>query len=54
LRERNYLENLFVSGKVVLTRAFKKDNMNVDWIELAQDRYKWHAFVKAVINFQIP
>jgi hypothetical protein len=37
----------------------KKDlleiGMNVvDWIGLAQDRYRWRALVNSVTNFQVP
>jgi len=26
----------------------------MDWIELAQDRDRWHAFLKEVMKFGVP
>jgi hypothetical protein len=26
----------------------------MDWIRLAQDRYRWRACVNAVLNLQVP
>jgi len=34
--------------------AFKAGWGGVDWINLAQDRNRWWALVKMVMNFRVP
>jgi hypothetical protein len=49
------LEDPGVGGKIKLRWIFRKwDVVGIDWIELAHDRYRWRAIVKAVMNIQVP
>ena len=55
LRERDYLEEPDVYGRIILRWDFRKwvcGSMN--WIELAQDRNSLRALVNAVMNLQVP
>jgi len=38
LRERNHLENRDVVGRTILRWIFRKWDVGMEWIELAQDR----------------
>jgi len=51
-RERHHLEVLGVDGVVILKWIFGKWVGGVDWIDLAQDRDKWRALSKAVMNLR--
>jgi transposase len=41
-------------GRIILKGIFEKWDGCVDWIDLAQDRYRWRAVVKAAKNFRFP
>jgi hypothetical protein len=52
LRERDHLEDPGADGRIVLRWVFRKLDWDMDWINLAQDRGRWRAFVNAVMNLR--
>jgi len=40
-----------VDGWIILERVLKK--YSVDWIQLAQDRIQWRAFVNTIMNRRV-
>jgi len=55
LRERVQLEDPGVDGMILLRWIFRKwDGMDMDWIDLAQDRERWRAVVNAVKTLRVP
>ena len=55
LRERDHLEDPGIGGRMILRWIFRKWNGGcMDWIDLAQDRVRCQAFVKAVMNLRVP
>jgi hypothetical protein len=51
---------MYVTKYITLSEVcIKKDLLEigvnvVDWIGLAQDRYRWRALVNSVMNLQVP
>jgi hypothetical protein len=43
-----------VDGRIILKCIFKKWDIGMDWIELAEDRDRWRALVNAAMNRRIP
>jgi len=54
LRERDNLEDLGLDGRITLKLIFKKWDGGMDWLHLAQDRYRWWALVNAVMAIRVP
>jgi hypothetical protein len=44
LRGRDHLEDPSVDGRIILRCIFRKWDGGMDWIDLAQDRDRWHIF----------
>jgi len=55
LRERDHLEDPGVDEKDNITMDLQEVECGgMDWIELAQDRYRWRSRVNAVRNLRVP
>jgi hypothetical protein len=55
MRETDHLGDPGVDGRIILKWIFwKLDWRGMNWIDLAEDRDRWLAFVDAVTNLRIP
>jgi hypothetical protein len=55
LRERDHFEDVGVDGRVIIKCIFmKRDEGDMDYIDLAWDRNRWRAFVNVVLNSLVP
>jgi hypothetical protein len=50
---RDHLEDPDLDGRVILRGIFRKCNGGMGWIDVAQDRDRWRALVKTVMNLQV-
>jgi hypothetical protein len=48
------LEEPGVDGRIILKLIFERLDGDIDWIDLAQDRHRWRAFVNTVMNLRVP
>jgi len=53
-RERKALEELGMNGKIILNSYPRKSVCDADCIDLAQDRDRWNALVKAAMDLSVP
>jgi hypothetical protein len=53
VREEDYLEDPGIDGRIILKKVFKKWERGVYWIGMAQNRDRWQALVKAVMNLRV-
>jgi hypothetical protein len=58
LREGNHLDGPAVFGCMILKIDLQEKEWRggggLDWIDVAQDRKSWQAFVSAVIDLRVP
>jgi hypothetical protein len=41
-----------IEGRIILRWILRKCEGDMDWIDLAQDRDRWHALVNVVMKLQ--
>jgi hypothetical protein len=51
---RDHLKDPAVDGRIILKWIFEKWDGDKDWIDLAQGRGRWQAFVNAGITIRVP
>jgi hypothetical protein len=53
LKKRDHLENPGLDWRIVLKWIFRKWDRGMDWIDLAQNRDRWRAFVNTGMNVRV-
>jgi hypothetical protein len=54
-KERDHWEDQDVDGRTILKMDLREVGWDGrDWLDLAQDRDRWTAYVNAVMNLRVP
>jgi hypothetical protein len=54
LRERDYLKDPGIDGRIILSWIFMKFDGGTDWIDLVRDWYRFQAPLITVMNLLFP
>ena len=54
LRGRDHLENTGVDGRKYIKMDLQRVGWGIDCVDLAHDRDRWRALLKAVMNLRVP
>jgi hypothetical protein len=54
VREGDHSEDPSVDRRIILKYTFKNWYGGIDWIVLAQDRYRWRTHGNAVMDLKVP
>ena len=44
----------YVDGRIILRYIVRNWDLDMDWIDLAEDRDRWRTLVNAVMSLQVP
>jgi len=54
LMERGHLDGTDIEGRIILKWISNKKDGDFVWIDMAQNRDRWRAFVSVVVNVRCP
>jgi len=54
LIDRDHWEDLDVDGRKLLKCNIQEVGWDMDWMEMAQDRDRWRALLKALMSLRVP